>query len=201
MGALATAGPFEMLVSIVSIALSPLRRWRNTFEKTKENLNIARIAPDIEGAIGRMPALANALAEGRVARHSPPMRRFVFALPLLLAASVALAAPAEKKKGGGETFIQLPSLTATIFRADGRRGVLTVDVGLDIPDGALRQRATISVPLLRAAYTQALLIYAPGIPPGAPPNPDMISVQLQRATDQTLGRPGAKLLLGTILEN
>jgi hypothetical protein len=150
---------------------------------------------------GLWPAPAKALAEGRIARHSPPMRRFVFALPLLLAASVALAAPAEKKKGGGETFIQLPSLTATIFRADGRRGVLTVDVGLDIPDGGLRQRAVLSEPLLRAAYTQALLIYAPSINPGAPPNPDLISVQLQRATDQTLGRPGAKLLLGTILEN
>jgi hypothetical protein len=129
------------------------------------------------------------------------MRRFALAVPLLLAASAVLAAPAEKKKGGGETFIQLPSLTATIFRADGRRGVLTVDIGLDIPDGGLRQRATASIPLLRDAYTRQLLIYAPGIPPGAPPNPDIIGTELQRATDQTLGRPGAKLLLGTILEN
>ena len=130
------------------------------------------------------------------------MRRLAFALPLILAASMAIAAPTvDKKKGGGETFIQLPSLTATIFRADGRRGVLTVDVGLDIPDAALRQRATASIPLLRDAYTRQLLIYAPGIAPGAPPNPDLISVQLQRATDQTLGKPGAKLLLGTILEN
>jgi hypothetical protein len=129
------------------------------------------------------------------------MRRFALAIPLLFAASVALAAPAEKKKGGGDTFIQLPTLTATIFRADGRRGVLTVDIGLDIPDGGLRQRANASIPLLRDAYTRQLLLYAPGIPPGAPPNPDLISVQLQRATDQTLGRPGAKLLLGTILEN
>ena len=129
------------------------------------------------------------------------MRPFAITLPLLLAASVAVAAPAEKKKGGGDTFVQLPTLTASIFHPDGRRGVLTVDVGLDIPDGGLRQRASISVPLLRAAYTQALSIYAPSINPGAPPNPDLISVQLQRATDQVLGRPGAKLLLGTILEN
>ncbi len=129
------------------------------------------------------------------------MRRLAIPLPFLLVASVALAAPVDKKKGGGDTFIQLPTLTASIFRADGRRGVLTVDVGVDIPDGGLRQRASMSVPLLRAAYTQALAIYAPSINPGAPPNPDIISVQLQRATDQVLGRPGAKLLLGTILEN
>jgi hypothetical protein len=129
------------------------------------------------------------------------MRRFALALPLVLAASVALAAPADKKKGGGDSFLQLPTLTATIFRADGRRGVLTVDIGLDIPDGGLRQRASMSVPLLRAAYTQALSIYAPSINPGAPPNPDLIGAQLQRATDQVLGRPGATVLLGTILEN
>ncbi len=129
------------------------------------------------------------------------MRRLVLALPLLLAATVALAAPVEKKKGGGDTFIQLPTLTATILRADGRRGVLTVDIGLDIPDGALRQRASASVPLLRDAYTRQMLVYTPSINPGAPPNPDIIAVYLQRATDQILGRPGAKLLLGTILEN
>ena len=130
------------------------------------------------------------------------MRRLALALPLfLLATSIALAAPAEKKKGGGDTFIQLPTLTATIFRADGRRGVLTVDIGLDIADGGLRQRANQSIPLLRDAYTRQLLTYAPSIAPGAPPNPDTIGAALQRATDQTLGRPGAKLLLGTILEN
>jgi hypothetical protein len=129
------------------------------------------------------------------------MRRLALALSLILAASAALASPVEKKKGGGETFIQLPTLTASIFRADGRRGVLTVDVGLDIPDGGLRQRAAASIPLLRDAYTRQLLIYTPGIPPGAPPKPDIIGAELQRATDQVLGKPGAKLLLGTILEN
>jgi len=129
------------------------------------------------------------------------MRRVSLILPFILAASVAVAAPVEKKKGGGETFLQLPTLTASIVHSDGRRGVLTVDIGLDIPDGGLRQRATVSKPLLMDAYTRQLLTYAPGIPPGAPPNPEVIATQLQRATDQTLGRPGAKLLLGTILEN
>jgi hypothetical protein len=133
-------------------------------------------------------------------------RLLALVLPLMLAASFATpgataAEKVEKKKGGGETFLQLPTLTATIWRGDGRRGVLQVDVGLDIPDAGLRQRASQSVPLLRDAYTRLLLIYAPSIRPGAPPNPDVMGVELQKATDQTLGRPGAKLLLGTILEN
>ena len=129
------------------------------------------------------------------------MRRYALVLPVLLVASLASAAPTEKKKGGGETFIQMPTLTASIIRSSGRRGVLTVDVGLDIPDGGLRQRANLSIPLLSDAYTQALAIYAPSISPGAPPKPDVIGSELQRATDRTLGRPGAKLLLGTIMEN
>jgi hypothetical protein len=128
-------------------------------------------------------------------------RSLTLALPLLLAASVAFAAPAEKKKGGGLTFIQLPTLTASIFHSDGGRGVLTVDIGLDVPDGALRQRVNLSTPLLIDAYTRALSLYAPSLQPGAVPNPEIIGIQLQRATDQTLGRPGAKLLLGTILAN
>jgi flagellar basal body-associated protein FliL len=119
----------------------------------------------------------------------------------LLSASVVAAAPTEKKKGGGDTFIQLQTLTATITRANGRRGVLTVDVGLDIPDGALRQRASVSTPILLDAFTQALAVYAPSILPGAPPKPDIIGAELQRATDRTLGKPGARVLLGTILEN
>jgi hypothetical protein len=79
--------------------------------------------------------------------------------------------------------------------------VLTVEVGLDVPDGALRSRAEASMPRIRAAYVQTVMTYAAGLPPGAPPNADFLARALQRATDQTLGRPGARLLLGAILVN
>jgi hypothetical protein len=130
------------------------------------------------------------------------MNRRAVTLALCLATAPAMAAEkTEKKKGGGETFIQIPTLTATIMRADRGRGVMTVEVGVDIPDGGLRKRALESVPLLRDAFVQAMLAYAPTLSPGAPPNPDVISALLQRATDRTLGRPGAKLLIGSILIN
>jgi hypothetical protein len=125
-----------------------------------------------------------------------------FVLPALLAPGAALAqGGAEKKKGGGITFIQFPTLTATVLRGDGHRGVLTVEVGIDVPDGALRTRANLSLPRLRAAYVALLQSYVYSLGPGSPPNPDYLSMALQRETDRMLGQPGAHLLLGTMLIN
>jgi hypothetical protein len=122
-------------------------------------------------------------------------------LVIALAAPLAHAADA-KKKGGGLSYIQFEPLTATIFRADGRRGVLTVETGVDIlGNGALHERAAISQPRLRAAYLVVLQAYASGLGPGAPPDADYIARQLQKETDKVLGQPGAKLLLGTVLAN
>ena len=122
-------------------------------------------------------------------------------LPAVLAPTMALAQSGQKKKGGGITYIQFPTLTATIFRSDGHRGVLTVEAGVDVPDGALRARVNLSAPRLRAAYVQFLQSYVYSLGPGAPPNPDYLSLALQKETDRVLGQPGAHLLLGAMLVN
>jgi hypothetical protein len=123
------------------------------------------------------------------------------ALGLIAAAGGALAEPAQKKKGGGLSYIQLDTLTATIIRPNGRRGTMTVDTGVDVPNAALHQRAVLSMPRLRAAYVQWVVSYAAGLSPGQPPDADYMSLTLQRLTDQALGQPGAKVLLGAILVN
>lgn len=107
----------------------------------------------------------------------------------------------EKKKGGGASFVQFPTLTASVTRPDGRRGVLTVEAGLDVPNEALRERAAASQPRLRDAYVRFLTTYAAAIPQGSPPSPDAIAMSLQRSTDEVLGRPGARMLLGTVMIN
>jgi hypothetical protein len=139
------------------------------------------------------------------AQRGPMSRRHLLAAALMAALPFVGAAPAraeeEKKKGGGVHYIQLQALTATIFRADRRRGVLTVEVGLDIPDNGLRGRASQSLPRLRAAYVEFLMGYAVRLPPATVPDADYLASQLQRITDQTLGQGGARLLLGTILVN
>ena len=129
-------------------------------------------------------------------------RRGLIAAAIASAFAPTLAFAQEKpthKKGGGLSYIQLDPLSATIVRGNGRRGVMTVECGIDVADAGLHARAEQSTPLLRAAFSEILRTYASGLPTGAPPNADYLSMALQRQTDIVLGRPGAKLLLGTIL--
>jgi hypothetical protein len=129
-------------------------------------------------------------------------RAILSALALTLAlpgAAHAGEGKAEKKKGGGASYIQIEPLTATTNASGGRRGVLTVETGVDIPDGGLRAFCEAILPRLRAAYVQVVQVYAAGLSPGTPPNADFLARELQRETDRVLARPGARLLLGAIL--
>lgn len=139
------------------------------------------------------------------------MRRRAILSVLALAPVLSLAGPlaahasgakkAEKKKGGGASYIQILPLTATTNAARGRRGVLTVETGVDVPDSSLRAFCEASLPRLRAAYVQVVQTYAAGLAPLTPPNADFLARELQRETDRVLGRKGARLLLGAILVN
>jgi len=116
-------------------------------------------------------------------------------------AAAAAAGPKERKKGGGATFLQLPTLTASVIRADGRRGVLTVEAGVDAADPVGFERAQALQPRLRDAYNAALARFAGALRPGFAPDADLLSRELQAATDRVYGGKGLKLLLGTILVN
>lgn len=107
----------------------------------------------------------------------------------------------EKKKAGGETYLPMQTLLGSTYRPKGRRGVMAVDCGLDVPDAALRARAEASIPRLRAAYFQVVQAYAAGLPGGVAPDADYLAASLQRRTDAILGRPGARLLIGGIVVN
>jgi len=129
-------------------------------------------------------------------------RRLALLAALALVPGLARGqAMAQHKRGGGESFIQMGTLEATTVRSDGRRGVMTVEAGLDVPDSGLRARAAASTPRLHAVFGDVVRTYAAGLPTGALPNADYLSRELQRQTDMVLGRPGARLLLGTILVN
>ncbi len=116
-----------------------------------------------------------------------------------LPAAAAWAGEEKKKKSGGESYLPLAAITGSTNKPGGRRGVLTVECGLDVPDPVLRARADASLPRLRAAYVQTVIAYAAGLPVGAQPDVDFLARSLQKQTDTVLGRTGAKLLMGAIL--
>jgi len=133
------------------------------------------------------------------------LRRLLIAAPLvaLLAAlpGAAVANGGGEKKSGGGTYLPVDTLLGTTIRANGSRGVLSVDYGLDVPDATLRTYAEQSIPRLRAAYLQTVQSYAASLSASTLPNAEYIAQSLQRQTDSVLGKPGAKLLLGAIIAN
>lgn len=131
-------------------------------------------------------------------------RRALFALvPAALAATASRAsASSSEGEGGGaapaNSYIRFPVVTATVIRPDGRRGVMTVEAGIDVKDEALRLKATQDTPRMRAAYNEVVQAAANGLPPGAPPDIERLHMDLQRATARTLGRGGAVFLIGSV---
>jgi hypothetical protein len=126
-------------------------------------------------------------------------RDLICALPLALAPLAAVAEEQPKRRGGGLTFIPFRTLTANMPRADGKRGVFSVEAGIDVPDPRLHERAETLRPMLLDAYAQTLFVYAASLRPQMVPDLDLLATKLQADTDRVLGRPGAHLLLGSCL--
>ena len=116
----------------------------------------------------------------------------------LLAPALANAEPEKTKK---PSFLSISGLAATVVRPGGGHGVMTVEAGVDVPDPALRDYADLVQPRLKDAYARALQDYAGNLRPETVPDADYLERKLQQATDQVLGRPGARLLLGGIMVN
>lgn len=135
------------------------------------------------------------------------MRRALTLLPLVLASALvvgpvpALANSEGKEKAKPVTYFALQPLTAVALRRDGRRGVLTLEAGIEAKDPHLMERAQQSEPRLRAAFAQVLMTYASGMRRGDPPDVDYLSREMQKTADKVLGKPGSRVLLGSALLN
>ena len=129
-------------------------------------------------------------------------RRALLGLAVVATAAASTSARASSSGGAApsaDSYFRLPVITASILHASGRRGVLSIETGVDVPDAALRTRAQQSAPRLRAAYNTVAQRFANGVRPGAVPDIDRLSAELQAATNATLGRAGARVLLGTVM--
>lgn len=103
---------------------------------------------------------------------------------------------APRKITDSPTFMQFPAVTAAIVRDGLIRGMIFVEVGLDIPDSGLRHDAGTLTPRLRDAWTSAMMRMGMGaLSHQRAPDPAAVAATLQAETDRVLGKPGAQVLL------
>jgi flagellar basal body-associated protein FliL len=104
--------------------------------------------------------------------------------------------PAQHKTTQSESYITLEPIYATILDGNRPRGLLMVEIGLDVPDSKLRERVNQNLPALRDAYVRNLLTYAAtAVRATRQPNVEDIANRLQTITNRTIGREGAKVLM------
>jgi hypothetical protein len=96
--------------------------------------------------------------------------------------------------------MMLEPMYATVIADDKPSGQLMVAIGLDIPDAKLRADAVHALPILRDAYVRSLMGFAwSHVRPWIQPDVVEIADRLQRVTDRTLKRAGARVLLAQVM--
>jgi hypothetical protein len=137
-----------------------------------------------------------------------PNRRF-----FALAAFALIATPAAAQHGGGqqapdrqqrltsaESYLPMPTLSAAVLQRYSARGTLVVDMGIDVPEEAMRNRAQANGPRLRDALRTALATYCSTYyRDRTAPDPTTLARLMQQAVDRTLGGAGARVLLTNII--
>lgn len=126
---------------------------------------------------------------------------FLVLLPLAAGAAEEDGPPksSEHKLTQSESYLSLEPIYATIVDDNRAQGMLMVGMGLDVPDPALRQVATRSMPVLRDAYVRSLMAFtATAVRTTAQPDVTQIADRLQSVTDRALGKKGARILLAQV---
>jgi len=104
----------------------------------------------------------------------------------------------EHKLTQSVSYLALDPIYTTIVDDNRAQGMLMVGVGLDVPDEALRDVATRSMPVLRDAYVRNLMAFTATVRTDAQPDVGQLANRLQTVTDRALGKKGAKILLAQV---
>lgn len=111
-------------------------------------------------------------------------------------------APASRQERltSAESFVPLPTLSAGVLQRSSTLGTIVVDMGIDVPDEALRRRAQLNAPRLRDALRTALATYASTYyRDRTAPDPTVLTRIMQQQIDRVLGAQGARVLLVNII--
>jgi hypothetical protein len=104
--------------------------------------------------------------------------------------------PAARRTTNSESYVAVEPMYATIIDGVKPRGLLIVELGLDVPDTDLRGRVTRALPVLRDAYVRGLLAYAStAVRVYRQPSVEDIANRMQAITDKTMGKQGARVLM------
>jgi flagellar basal body-associated protein FliL len=113
-------------------------------------------------------------------------------------ANKAQKAP-EHKTTQSKSYVQLDPIYTTIVADNRSAGMLMVGAGLDVPNDALRDEVTRSMPVLRDAYIRNLMTFTANIVrTDSQPDVGLIADRLQAVTDRALKKKGARILLAQV---
>jgi len=105
----------------------------------------------------------------------------------------------EHKVTQSESYLEVDPIYTTIVSDNRAGGMLMVGMGLDVPDAALRDEVTRSLPVLRDAYVRNLMAFtSSSVRTDAQPDIGMIADRLQDVTDRALKKKGARVLLAQV---
>ena len=105
----------------------------------------------------------------------------------------------EHKITQSESYLTVDPFYTTIVTDNHAGGMLMVGIGLDVPNPALRDEVTRSLPVLRDAYLRNLMAFtASDVRTDAQPDVAAIADRLQGVTDRALKNKGARVLLAQV---
>jgi flagellar basal body-associated protein FliL len=134
-------------------------------------------------------------------RITPSLAVFV---ALSLSTGVGTAGDHGKPKGAApkrpptslKSWVMVDPFTISVIQDGDVRGKLTVNFGMDVPDGDLRERAEVLMPRLRDAWLRSLNLYAAtALRPHRQADVGELSARIQETADEVLGKTGAKVLM------
>ena len=132
-------------------------------------------------------------------------RRFFLASGVLLVACAVLAsgtqAAAPKRKGvDPSAYVALDPMTISIIEEYRVRGLMTLKIGLHIPDRDVRRRVEQRMIKLQDAMIRTLTAYGvTAMRADASPNLDIIDHRLRKAIGEVVGGDGAQILFDHVL--
>lgn len=108
--------------------------------------------------------------------------------------------PAKRQITTLVSWVDVDPFTVSVIQRQGVTGTFMVAFGIDVPDDGLRAKAEAILPRLRNNWLLAINQYAStNLRPRTPADIGSIASKLQRVTDETLGKSGARVLMSNAI--